>query len=60
MSFSRAERATVVDWWLSVDRVLLALILTLAVAGMAASLIASPSVGAHLKGEPFISWSVMP
>ncbi len=53
MSFSRAERATVVDWWLSVDRVLLALILTLAVAGMAASLIASPSVGAHLKGDPF-------
>ncbi|MGO9172587.1 MAG: FtsW/RodA/SpoVE family cell cycle protein [Rhodomicrobium sp.] len=53
MSFSRAERAHVVDWWLSVDRVLLALILTLAVAGLAASLIASPSAAIHLKHEPF-------
>jgi len=53
MSFSRAERAHVVDWWLSVDRVLLALILTLAIAGLAASLIASPSAAIHLKHEPF-------
>ncbi len=53
MSFSRAERAHVVDWWLSVDRTLLTLILTLAVAGLAASLIASPTVAMHLKGEPF-------
>jgi cell division protein FtsW len=53
MSFSRAERAHVVDWWLSVDRILLALILTLAVAGLAASLIASPSAAIHLKHEPF-------
>ncbi|MGC1584119.1 MAG: putative peptidoglycan glycosyltransferase FtsW, partial [Rhodomicrobium sp.] len=53
MSFSRAERAYVVDWWLSVDRTLLTLILTLAVAGLAASIIASPTVAIHLKGEPF-------
>ena len=53
MSFSRAERAYVVDWWLSVDRTLLTLILTLAVAGLAASIIASPTVAMHLKGEPF-------
>ncbi len=53
MSFSRAERAHVVDWWLSVDRTLLALILTLALAGLAASLIASPSAAFHLKHEPF-------
>jgi cell division protein FtsW len=53
MSFSRAERAHVVDWWLSVDRTLLALILTLALAGLAASLIASPSAAIHMKQEPF-------
>ncbi len=53
MKFSRAERAHVADWWLSVDRTLLTLILTLAVAGLAASLIASPSVGIHLTGDPF-------
>ena len=53
MKFSRAERAHVADWWLSVDRTLLMLILTLAVAGLAASLIASPAVGIHLKGDPF-------
>jgi cell division protein FtsW len=53
MSFSRAERATVIDWWLTVDRTLLALILTLALAGLAASLIASPSVALHFKLEPF-------
>ena len=53
MKFSRAERAHVADWWLSVDRTLLTLILTLAVSGLAASLIASPSVGIHLTGDPF-------
>lgn len=53
MNFSRAERAHVVDWWLSVDRTLLTLIVTLAVSGLAASLIASPTVAMHLKGEPF-------
>jgi cell division protein FtsW len=53
MRFSRAERATVTDWWLTADRTLLTLILTLAVAGLAASLIASPSAAIHLKHEPF-------
>ena len=53
MIFSRAERAAIVDWWLTVDRALLALILTLALAGLTASLIASPSVAVHLKHEPF-------
>jgi cell division protein FtsW len=53
MKFSRAERATVADWWLTADRTLLTLILTLAVAGLAASLIASPSAAIHLKLEPF-------
>jgi len=53
MSFSRAERAAVTDWWLTVDRTLLSLILILALAGMAGSLIASPSVALHFKLEPF-------
>ncbi len=53
MSFSRAERAAVIDWWLSIDRTLLVLILILALAGMMASLVASPSVAIHLKLEPF-------
>jgi cell division protein FtsW len=53
MRFSRAERATVADWWLTADRTLLALILTLAAAGLAASLIASPLAAIHLKHEPF-------
>jgi cell division protein FtsW len=53
MRFSRAERATVTDWWLTADRTLLTLILTLALAGLATSLIASPSAAIHLKHEPF-------
>ncbi len=53
MKFSRAERAYVADWWLSIDRTLLVLILTLAAAGLAASIIASPTVGIHLKGDAF-------
>jgi cell division protein FtsW len=53
MIFSRAERASAVDWWLTVDRTLLALILTLALAGLAGTLIASPTVALHFKLEPF-------
>jgi cell division protein FtsW len=53
MSLSRAERAVVTDWWLSVDRTLLALIVTLAVSGVAASLVASPHTALHFKLEPF-------
>jgi cell division protein FtsW len=53
MSFSRAERTVLTDWWFTVDRTLLALILTLAVAGLTASLAASPQAAIHLKLEPF-------
>ena len=53
MNFSRAERAVVTDWWLTVDRTLLALILMLAVAGLAASVAASPQIALHFKLEPF-------
>lgn len=53
MSFSRAERAIVTDWWLTVDRTLLTLILVLAICGTIASLVASPQTAIHLKLEPF-------
>ncbi len=55
MNFSRAERAIVTDWWLTVDRTLLALILVLAVAGLAASAAASPQIALHFKLDPSIS-----
>jgi cell division protein FtsW len=53
MTIPRAERAVVTDWWLTVDRTLIALILALAVAGLAASMAASPQTAIHLKLEPF-------
>ncbi len=55
MTFSRAERAVVTDWWLTVDRTLLALIAILAVAGLAASVAASPQTALHLISNLFIS-----
>ncbi len=42
MSFSRAERAVVTDWWLQSDRTLLALILVLAIPGLGASIAEAP------------------
>jgi cell division protein FtsW len=53
MTFSRAERAVVTDWWLTVDRALVALILVLGVAGLAACVAASPQTALHFKLEPF-------
>ncbi len=53
MTFSRAERAVVTDWWLTVDRKLVALIAVLAVAGLAASVAASPQIAIHFKLDPF-------
>jgi cell division protein FtsW len=51
MRLSRAERSVLVDWWFTVDRVLLATILTLVGAGMLLSLAASPSI-AIKRGLP--------
>lgn len=53
MGFSRAERAVVTDWWLTVDRTLVTLIVTLAVAGLAASVAASPQIAIHFKLDAF-------
>jgi cell division protein FtsW len=53
MSFSRAERALVVDWWLTVDRTMLMLVFALALSGAAASLVATPIAAMHFRLEPF-------
>ena len=44
MRLSRAERSLLVDWWFTVDRVLLAAVLVIISAGLVLSLAASPSI----------------
>jgi cell division protein FtsW len=51
MRLSRAERSRLVDWWFTVDRVLLATILVIVGAGLLLSLAASPSI-AIKRGLP--------
>jgi cell division protein FtsW len=51
MRLSRAERSVLVDWWFTVDRVLLASILAIVGAGLLLSLAASPSI-ALKRGLP--------
>jgi len=50
---SRAERSPFADWWWTVDRLLLAAIFALMLAGIVLSLAASPPVAARLGLEPF-------
>ena len=51
MRLSRAERSVLVDWWFTVDRVLLASILAIVGTGLLLSLAASPSI-AIKRGLP--------
>jgi cell division protein FtsW len=51
MRLSRAERSLLVDWWFTVDRVLLATVLVIVGAGLLLSLAASPSI-ALKRGLP--------
>jgi cell division protein FtsW len=51
MRLSRAERSLLVDWWFTVDRLLLATILVIVGAGLLLSLAASPSI-ALKRGLP--------
>ena len=51
MRLSRAERSLLVDWWFTVDRVLLAAVLVIISAGLVLSLAASPSI-AIKRGLP--------
>jgi cell division protein FtsW len=50
---SRAERSPFADWWWTVDRLMLAAIFALMLAGIVLSLAASPPVAARLALEPF-------
>jgi cell division protein FtsW len=51
MNLTRAEKSVVTDWWFTVDRMLLATILTIAGAGVVLSLAASPAI-AIKRGLP--------
>jgi cell division protein FtsW len=51
MRLSRAERSLLVDWWFTVDRVLVAAILVIIGAGLVLSLAASPAI-ALKRGLP--------
>lgn len=51
MTLSRAEKSLLTDWWFTVDRMLLATILTIAGAGVVLSLAASPAI-AIKRGLP--------
>src|SRR5688572_16788505 len=51
MTLSRAEKSIVTDWWFTVDRMLLATILSIAGAGVVLSLAASPAI-AIKRGLP--------
>jgi cell division protein FtsW len=51
MRLSRAERSVLVDWWFTVDRVLLAAVLAILGAGLLLSLAASPAIAVK-RGLP--------
>jgi cell division protein FtsW len=50
---SRVERTAFAEWWWTVDRLLLAAVLALMLAGILLSLAASPPVAARLGLDPF-------
>lgn len=50
---SRLERTPFAEWWWTVDRLLLAALLTIMLAGVVLSLAASPPVASRLGLEPF-------
>ena len=51
MSFTRADRSLIAEWWFTVDRSLIAVVLVLVGAGIVLSLAASPAVALR-KGLP--------
>lgn len=53
LSFGRADRSALADWWWTVDRVLLAAILALALFGIVFSMAASPPVATRLGLDEF-------
>lgn len=53
MTLSRADRSLLTDWWFSIDRTLLALVLALMIIGLVISLAASPPAAHRLGLPPF-------
>src|SRR5262249_32326529 len=53
MTWSRAERSRLAEWWFTVDRVLLATVLVIAAIGLMLSLAASPAVALKRGLPPF-------
>ncbi|MDZ4842496.1 MAG: putative peptidoglycan glycosyltransferase FtsW [Hyphomicrobium aestuarii] len=53
MSFSRSDRSRLAEWWFTVDRRLLAMLLALIGAGILLSLAASPAVALKRGFEPY-------
>jgi len=53
MTWSRAERSRLAEWWFTVDRVLLATVLVIAGIGLMLSLAASPAVALKRGLAPF-------
>ena len=53
MTFSRADRSRLAQWWFTVDHVLFAAILFLVTAGLVLSLAASPAVAIKKGLEPY-------
>lgn len=53
MMISREQRTPLSEWWWTVDRLLLAAIMTLMLAGVILSLAASPPVAARIGLDPF-------
>lgn len=52
MLFTRADRSIVSDWWFSIDRLMLAAVLLLMLAGLVLSLASSPAEAHRLGVEP--------
>src|ERR1700680_2408577 len=50
---SRAERTRFAAWWWTVDKLMLAALVTLMLAGIVLSLAASPPVAARIGVDPF-------
>lgn len=53
MTFTRADRSRIAEWWFTVDRVLLTSVLVLVAAGVILSLAASPAVAVRKGLPPF-------
>jgi cell division protein FtsW len=56
MSFSRTDRSLLAEWWFTVDRTVLGIVLAMVAAGLVLSLAASPSVAIR-RGYPMFHFT---